>query len=519
MISNENRNVNLINSKQIVLSTISNSQIKTNHNKNSELKKAIKMALALKTRVDDFESEENKKCICGGHYLKGIYNYKDIIVCDACHRIKFFKSILDKKYENSRKDFSLNKNEQPKKVFYSKNIEIYNKNNIKNNSVYKKPIVKLAFDLSRSLSKNKSSIEKYEKKKGNLLNSVNDLTFRSLLKNYYANTMNSQKEISKNNDNNNNNNDNNDENNNNNNNENENVNDNVENDKNENYELNSDLNMNEYKMIKLIGNGSCANIYLVEHYKTKMQYAVKKIITDGENELEKIKSEINIIKTLSELDKENKYFVNIYNYSIKKLDVTSNSIYLLMPLAISDWGKQIQNNKIFFNEKTLIKILKNCSAGLSIMQYKNIAHRDIKPQNILIMKNGNYVFCDFDECIFVKKAYGSFDIRGTEMFMSPILINSVFSGNKKAKFNIYKSDVYSLGLCFVYAITKEFDILNKIRKCSNDEMNKNLILNNIAGEEEYSDHFISIIMQMISFNEKDRVDCIQLNSLVNESNF
>ena len=512
MISNQNRNVNLINSNQIVLS--SSSQIKTNHNKNSELKKAIKMALQLKTKVDEYESEENKKCICGGNYLKGIYNYKDIIVCDTCHRTKFFKSIIEKKYESSRRDFSLNQNEQPKKLFYSKNIELYNKNNVKNNSVYRKPIVKLPFDLSRSLSKNKTSIEQYEKKKGNLLNTVNDLTFRSLLKNYYANTIETQKEISKNNEENNKNNNNDNNKNNNNNYENENN----ERDENEYYELSSDLNMNEYKMLKLIGNGSYANIYLVEHIKTKIQYAVKKIITDGENELEKIKLEINIIKALQELDKQNKYFVHIYKYSIKKLDVTSNSIYFLMPLAISDWGKQIQNNNIFFNEKALIKILKNSSAGLSIMQYKNIAHRDIKPQNILMMNNGNYLLCDFDECIFVKKAYGSFDIRGTEMFMSPILENSVYSGNKKAKFNIYKSDVYSLGLCFVYAITKEFDILNKIRKCSNDEMNKNLILNNIAGEEEYSDHFISIIMQMISFNEKDRVDCIQLNSLVNESN-
>ena len=514
MISNENRNANLINSNQLVLS--SNSQVKINHNKNSELKKAIKMALALKTKVDEYESEENKKCICGGHYLKGIYNYKDIIVCDTCHRTKFFKSIIEKKYENSRRDYSLNQNEQPKKLFYSKNIEIYNKNNIKNNSVYKKPIVKLAFDLSRSLSKNKSSIEQYEKKKVNLLNTVNDLTFRSLLKNYHANTIDAQKESTKNNEVNNNSNYNND-NNKNNNNENDNNNNN-ENDKNEYNELTSDLNMNEYKMLKLIGNGSYANIYLVEHIKTKIQYAVKKIITDGENELEKIKSEINIIKALQELDKEKKYFIHIYKYSIKKLDITSYSIYLLMPLAISDWGKQIQNNKIFFNEKTLIKILKNCSSGLSIMQYKNIAHRDIKPQNILIMKNGNYLLCDFDECIFVKKAYSSFDIRGTEMFMSPILENSVFSGNKKVKFNIYKSDVYSLGLCFVYAITKEFDILNKIRKCSNDDMNKNLILNNIAGDEEYSNNFINIIMKMIAYNEKDRVDCIQLNSLVNELN-
>ena len=187
-----------------------------------------------------------------------------------------------------------------------------------------------------------------------------------------------------------------------------------------------------------------------------------------------------------------------------------------MPLAKSDWGKQIENKSIFYNEETLLNILKNCSYALKLMQYKNIAHRDIKPQNILLMENGNYLFCDFDESIFVKKAYGSYDIRGTEMFMSPILENSMFSGNKKTKFNIYKSDVYSLGLCFVYAITKNLDVLKKIKRCNDDNLNRNLILNNIEGDENYSKHFMDIIMQMIAYNEKDRLDCIQLDLLVNK---
>ena len=63
-------------------------------------------------------------------------------------------------------------------------------------------------------------------------------------------------------------------------------------------EFTPDLNMNEYKMIKLIGSGSYANIYLVENYKTKIKYAVKKLITDNEKSIEKIKKEIEILKTI-----------------------------------------------------------------------------------------------------------------------------------------------------------------------------------------------------------------------------
>ncbi len=502
MISNEKERekVNLVNSKQIVIPEITDHPKKNNH-KNDELKKAIKMALALRTKVDENELAENKNCLCGGHFLKGIYNFKDIIVCDTCHRAKFFK-VSDLKKGNFRKDLSLSKNNEPKKIFFNlSNLE--NKNIEKNNSVYRKPVVKLGFDLSKSMSKDKSQFEKLEKKRGNLLNSVQDLTFRTLLKNYYTNTIGSQKEISKNDDEINNN-------------SNSNYKNNYNSNNNNNIVLSSDLNMNEYKMLKLIGNGSYANIYLVENYKTKTLYAAKKLIIDGENELEKIKLEISIIKTLSELDPENKYFVPVYQYSFKKLDLTSYSVYLLMPLAKSDWGKQIENKSIFYNEETLLNILKNCSYALKLMQYKNIAHRDIKPQNILLMENGNYLFCDFDESIFVKKAYGSYDIRGTEMFMSPILENSMFSGNKKTKFNIYKSDVYSLGLCFVYAITKNLDVLKKIKRCNDDNLNRNLILNNIEGDENYSKQFIDIIMQMIAYNEKDRLDCIQLDLLVNK---
>ena len=486
---NKEKKVNILENKE---QTNSNRQEQQN-----DLKKSIKQTLILQQKVDNSEIDENKKCVCGGIFYKGIYNFKDIIVCNKCHRVKFFKSSI--------KDNSI-KNNNPKKISFKdiqteKNNNNYNNNinNINNfyniNTVYKKPFIKLGFDISKSMVKEKSPFKQLERNKINLLNST-DLTFRSLLKSYY-NTINNKREKKK---------------------EEEEEKDNkINNNMNKKInEFSSDLNMNEYKMIKLIGSGSYSNIYLVQHYKSKQEYAAKKIITDGENEFEKIKMEIEIIKTLSELnEEEKKFFVPIYKYSIKKLDVTSYSIYFLMPLAISDWGKEIKDKNKFFKEDFLLKILKNFSHGLSIMQYKNIAHRDIKPQNILIMNNGDYLICDFDESIIVKKAYSTFDVRGTEMFICPILHNCVFNGIKKAKINIYKSDIYSLGLCFVYAMTKNLEVIKKIKRCNDDNLNKNLIINNFAGEEKFSNYFIDIIIQMIAYNEKERLDCINLDKLIN----
>ena len=478
----------------IILENIEQTNSKRKEKQN-DLKQSIKQALILQEKVNNSEIEENKNCVCGGIFYQGIYDSKDIIVCNKCHRVKFFKrSIIDNSIKNNNqkkiifKDIPTDKNN----INYNNNNN--NKNNNNNNKIYKKPLLKLGLDLSKSMVKEKSTFKQLERNKINLLNST-DLTFRSLLKSYY-NTINNKKEIIKE----------------------EEEKDNKNNNKmNKNIsELSSDLNMNEYKMIKLIGSGSYSNIYLIENYKSKKQYAAKKIITDGENELEKIKMEIEILKTLSELNEEDKnFFVPIYKYSIKKLDITSYSIYFLMPLAISDWGKEIKDKNKFFKEDFLLKILKKLSHGLSIMQYKNIAHRDIKPQNILIMNNGDYLICDFDESILVKKAYGSFDVRGTEMFICPILHNCVFNGVKKAKINIYKSDIYSLGLCFVYAMTKNLEVIKKIKRCNDDSLNKNLIINNFAGDEKYSNYFIDIIIQMIAYNEKERLDCINLDKLLN----
>ena len=447
--------------------------------KQEELKKSIKLALSLKSKVDDSEKEENKKCLCGGIYYRGIYNFKEILVCNICHRAKFYKStIKESNFSNTNK----------RKIIF-KDIQIENK------KVYKKPLVKLGLDLSKSMIKENSPLKNLSRNKNNLLNST-DLSFRILLKNYY-NTVENINENRKNEDEN-----------------------DIENKVKKNiYEFSSDLNINEYKILNLIGSGSFANIYIVENYKSKIQYAVKKIITDGNYELDKIKNEIEIIKSLSELNSDNKkYFIPIYKYSIKKLDNTSYSIYFLMSLAVSDWGKEIEKKDKFYSENFLLNLLKHLAAGLSLMQHKNIVHRDIKPQNILIMENKNYLICDFDESIFVKRAYGSYDVRGTEMFICPILQNCIYSGMKKAKINIYKSDIYSLGLCFVYAITKNFEVIKKIKKNHDDFLNKNIIINNIAGNKKLSDNFIEILMKMIAYNEKDRLDCIELDKLLNHNN-
>ena len=276
------------------------------------------------------------------------------------------------------------------------------------------------------------------------------------------------------------------------------------------------LNMNEFKIKNLIGSGSYANIYRVEEIKTGEKSSIKKLIADGEEDLNKFKNQINILNNLDLLSPLNIYnILPIYKYCIKKLDATAYSIYFNMPLCDCDWNKNILNKNFVYTEQILTEILHTLSTCLNFMQKKGIAHRDIKPQNILILRD-EYYLCDFDESIFVKKDYDYYDIKGTEMYMSPKLYEEVQKGSTQVKINIYKSDAYSLGCCFVYALTKNLDLIMDIKLKKNDEENIKLIKENIFHKELiYSEKFLNIIFKLISYNEDDRFDFIDLEKEVN----
>jgi thiamine kinase-like enzyme len=275
------------------------------------------------------------------------------------------------------------------------------------------------------------------------------------------------------------------------------------------------LNMNELKIMNMIGKGSYGNIYQVEEVKTNQKLAMKKLIADGPDELQKFKNNIALYNSFNLLGKNsNKNILPYFKYLIKKLDITTYSIYITMPLAECDWHKLITDKKNIQSEKVLHKFLKCLAIAGSFLQKSCVAHRDIKPQNVLITKQNEIFLTDFDEAINVKAAVGIYEIRGSEAYMSPILEKNLILGQKKVKHNVFKSDVYSLGLSFVYAMTKNLEILTKIKKCEDDKIKEKLLRDNIIKGGKYSEDFIKTIMKMVAYDEKNRYDFHELAELL-----
>ena len=282
----------------------------------------------------------------------------------------------------------------------------------------------------------------------------------------------------------------------------------------------NNFDINDYKIIKKIGQGSFGQIFQIED-KYMNKFAMKKIIANSEKDIKKIEHEYQILIDLNIKKEEEKPFLNlvkIYGYSSKQLDPTTYVIYVLMELAITDWEKEIisrQKTKNYYSEKELMSILSSLIYTFAEMQKKNISHRDIKPQNILLFKDNKYKLADFGEAkelLKNKAPTNKQTLRGTELYMAPTLFHALQSKKiiKYINHNPYKSDVFSFGLCSLLAASLSFESIYDIRELNNN-VSIHAILEKYLGKN-YSFDVINIISQMLDINETTRKDFIEMQN-------
>lgn len=205
------------------------------------------------------------------------------------------------------------------------------------------------------------------------------------------------------------------------------------------------------KSIKVVSNKT--NIYyiikIIEE-KTKLKYAIIEAL------LLRICKHPNIIniKQVYKRRKDNDISVNI-------VTIYAND---------GDLSKKAKENKCL-DEETLLFWLMQVCLGLSYLHKKNIMHRDIKPQNIFLNKNGLIKIGDLGFSKLVKDEKELKKLQtflGTLNYMSPEMY--------KRKYNS-KTDIYSLGITF-----KEF----------------------IKDETKYSDSFKNLINSLIEKEQSKR---------------
>ena len=273
------------------------------------------------------------------------------------------------------------------------------------------------------------------------------------------------------------------------------------------------INPNEFKIIKQIGCGSFGKIYKTTWNKDGEKYAMKLICTRSKDNLLYIKEKVNLIKNFEEKTKC-EGLIKIYGdtYIIKGNDYY---YYEIMELAEKDWEQEIKirkNNLLYYTEYELFSIMSQLIKTLSLLQKYHITHRDIKLQNILLL-NKKYKICDFGEARkLVQKGVIVQPARGSELYMSPLQFFALNEKLKQVQHNTYKSDVFSLGMCILFAATLSDDCLYDIREITD----MNIIINILERylSRRYSKRFIQLLLCFLEIEEKKRPDFIILENII-----
>ena len=274
------------------------------------------------------------------------------------------------------------------------------------------------------------------------------------------------------------------------------------------------FNLEDYTFYRRLGEGSYGVIHCLIHKKTNEKFALKKIIAYSLKKIQEFTKEFELVHIC-----DHPNILKIYGLNINLLDQTTYSLEVLMEKGERDWDRDIKRRlqeRRYYTEEELISIMRQLTSSLLFMKEKlNITHRDIKPQNVLIFEGGIYKLADFGEAKEIKVKNNLNTLRGTELYMSPALYNGLKINKDDIDHDPFKSDLFSLGFCLVYAATMNFNLLYELRNINNDDMIKKKIKENL--KDNYSDKFIGIINKMVELDEKNRFDFKELYKEIEEN--
>ena len=272
------------------------------------------------------------------------------------------------------------------------------------------------------------------------------------------------------------------------------------------------FNINDFLIMRQLGEGSYGIIYQVQERATKKRFALKKIIAHDLDEVVAFQREFELVNSVDHTN-----IMKIFGICIRNLDMTTIAIYVLMEMALLDWDDEIRKHldqRKSYKESELINILKQLVSALCFMQRNKISHRDIKPQNVLVFKHNIYKVADFGEAKEVKISKQLNTLRGTELYMSPILYDGLKQNKEDIRHNSFKSDVFSLGFCFIYAASLNFNIIYEVRDVKDMKKMETILHKHL--KNKYTKKFVDLLLNMLEVDESSRFDFIELNRYLGE---
>lgn len=188
-----------------------------------------------------------------------------------------------------------------------------------------------------------------------------------------------------------------------------------------------------YEIIKMIGEGGMANVYLANDNILERKVAIKVLRGDLSNDEKFIRRFKREALSVSNLSHPN--IVEVYDVGEE-----DGNYYIVMEYIEGKTLKQLLQKRGALTLPEVIDIMSQLTDGLSHAHEAYIIHRDIKPQNIMIEDNGLVKITDFG----IAMALNSTQLTQTNSVMGSVHYLPPEQANGKG--STIKSDIYSLGI-------------------------------------------------------------------------
>ena len=197
---------------------------------------------------------------------------------------------------------------------------------------------------------------------------------------------------------------------------------------------------NRYKIVKSIGEGGMANVYLAWDTILERDVAVKILrgdLSDDEKFIRRFQREANSASSLKHPN-----IVEMYD-----VGEDDGKYFIVMEYVDGKTLKSLIKKRGALNLTESIDIMMQLASGIACAHDSYIIHRDIKPQNVMILEDGRVKITDFG----IAMALNNNELTQTNSVMGSVhyLPPEQASGSGST----IKSDIYSLGILMFELLT------------------------------------------------------------------
>ena len=194
-----------------------------------------------------------------------------------------------------------------------------------------------------------------------------------------------------------------------------------------------------YEIIELIGSGGMANVYKAKCHRLNRMVAVKILKSDmAENEeiRRRFRDESRAVAQLSHAN-----IVSVYDVSS-----SGDTEYIVMELIDGITLKQYMERRGQMDWRESLHFIIQIMRALEHAHSRGIIHRDIKPQNIMVLRDGSVKVADFGiACLQNNAQTLTQDALGSVHYISP--------EQARGEHIDARSDIYSAGVVLYEMLT------------------------------------------------------------------